>query len=455
MSDEYKLSPKYKDFLKHNAPVEFLEGTTAAGKTTVGITKFMLKVAKSKKKMHVIAAKTTGVAEKNIIQKEYGIIDVFGDLVKYNGNGDKDNKIPHIRYNTPNGEKIIYILGYDNVDKWKMALGSQFGCVLIDEINTASIDFVREICTRNDYLMATLNPDDPNLPIYSEFINCSRPLEKYRKDVPNEILEQLNSEEKENWTYWFFSFYDNASLSEEDIEKKKLSAPKGTKLYKNKILGLRGRATGLIFSNFERKNNVKSKEDVKKQIQDKKLKFVQFTAGLDTSYSQESPDTIAMTFVGITDKKEIVVLDEEVYNNKDLSTPLAPSDIAPRFFLFLEKNRKEWGFARDVFIDSADQATIMELKKFKRTNTCLYNFINSYKKVTIIDRIHFMLGWINTNGKIFYYVLDHCVNHIRELESYSWKEDKYEPEDSNDHTINSSQYAWIPFRKMIGDYKEE
>lgn len=415
----------------------------------------MLKVAKSKKKMHVIAAKTTGVAEKNIIQKEYGIIDVFGDLVRYNGNGDKDNKIPHIRYNTPNGEKIIYILGYDNVDKWKMALGSQFGCVLIDEINTASIDFVREICTRNDYLMATLNPDDPNLPIYSEFINCSRPLEKYRKDVPNEILEQLNSEEKENWTYWFFSFYDNASLSEEDIEKKKLSAPKGTKLYKNKILGLRGRATGLIFSNFERKNNVKSKEDVKKQIQDKKLKFVQFTAGLDTSYSQESPDTIAMTFVGITDKKEIVVLDEEVYNNKDLSTPLAPSDIAPRFFLFLEKNRKEWGFARDVFIDSADQATIMELKKFKRTNTCLYNFINSYKKVTIIDRIHFMLGWINTNGKIFYYVLDHCVNHIRELESYSWKEDKYEPEDSNDHTINSSQYAWIPFRKMIGDYKEE
>lgn len=455
MSDEYKLSPKYKDFLKYNAPVEALEGTTAAGKTTVGITKFMLKVAKSKKKMHVIAAKTTGVAEKNIIQKEYGIIDVFGDLVRYNGNGDKDNKIPHIRYNTPNGEKIIYILGYDNVDKWKMALGSQFGCVLIDEVNTASIDFVREISTRNDYMMMTLNPDDPNLPIYDEFINCCRPLEKYKRDVPKEIQEQLNSEEKPNWTYWFFSFYDNASLSEEDIEKKKLSAPKGTKLYKNKILGLRGRATGLIFSNFERKSNVKSKEYINKLVQDKKMKFIQFTAGLDTSYSQESPDTIAMTFLGITDKKEIVVLDEEVYNNKDLSIPLAPSDIAPRFFLFLEKNRKEWGFARDVFVDSADQATIMELKKFKRTNTCLYNFINSYKKVTIIDRIHFMLGWINTNGNIFYYVLDHCINHIRELESYSWKEDKYEPEDSNDHTINSSQYAWIPFRKMIGDYKGE
>lgn len=449
MSDEYKLSPKYLEFLKHNAPVEALEGTTAAGKTTVGITKFMLKVAKSKKKMHVIAAKTTGVAEKNIIQKEYGIMDVFGDLVRYNGNGDKDNKIPHIRYNTSNGEKIIYILGYDNVDKWKMALGSQFGCVLIDEVNTANVEFVREISTRNDYMMMTLNPDDPNLPIYSEFINCCRPLERYKKDVPNEILEQLNSEEKKNWTYWFFSFYDNASLSEADIEKKKLSAPKGTKLYKNKILGLRGRATGLIFSNFERKNNVITREKAKT------YKFIQFSAGLDTAYSESSPDTLAMTFIGITDKGKLVILNEEVYNNKNLEIPLAPSDIAPRFFYFLERNRKEWGLARDVFVDSADQATITELKKFKRTNPCVYNFINAYKKVTIIDRIHLALGWINVDNKIYYEVLNTCIEHIRELESYSWKEDKYEPEDSNDHTINSSQYAWIPFRTKIGNYKGE
>ena len=35
MSDEYKLSKKYKDFLRCKAPVEALEGTTAAGKTTV------------------------------------------------------------------------------------------------------------------------------------------------------------------------------------------------------------------------------------------------------------------------------------------------------------------------------------------------------------------------------------------------------------------------------------
>lgn len=445
----YALSEKYLDFLEHDAPVEFLEGTTAAGKTTVGIVKFMLKVADSKKKMHIIASKTTGVAEKNIIQKEFGICDVFGDLVKYNGNGDKDNKIPHIRYQTPNGEKIIYVLGYDNKDKWEMALGSQFGCVLIDEINTANIDFVREISTRNDYLMGTLNPDDPNLPIYSEFINCARPLEKYKNDVPDEIMEQLNSEEKPNWTYWFFSFYDNASLSEEDIEKKKLSAPKGTKLYKNKILGLRGRATGLIFCNFERKRNLITKQ------QAKKFRFMYFTAGLDTSYSSQSNDTIAMTFMGITDDNRLIYLDEEVYNNKNnKEIPLAPSDTAIKLVNFLEKNRKDWGLARDVFVDSADQATITELNKYKRQRPNLYNFVNSYKKVEILDRINFVLSWINSVDGVFYYVCDHCKAHIGELETYSWKEDKDEPEDANDHTINSSQYAWIPYRKRIGIYRE-
>ena len=162
-----------------------------------------------------------------------------------------------------------------------------------------------------------------------------------------------------------------------------------------------------------------------------------------------------MTFIGINDKGKLVILNEEVYNNKNLEIPLAPSDIAPRFFNFLERNRKEWGLARDAFVDSAYQATITELKKFKRTNPCVYNFLNAYKKITIIDRIHLALGWINVENKIYYEVLNTCVEHIRELESYSWKEDKYEPEDSNDHTINSSQYAWIPFRTKLGNYKGE
>lgn len=450
--EDLVLSDKYKSFLKCNAPVEFLEGTTAAGKTTVGIFKFMLKVAESKKKYHIIAAKDIGTAEKNIINKDLGIVDDFGILTEYNGNGTKDEKIPHILFHTSSGDKVVYVMGYGDKKKWQKALGGQYGCLYIDEINTADIDFIREAAMRCDYFMATLNPDDPSLPVYKEYINCSRPLSQYVDDAPKEINDMLNEEPKPGWVHWFFSFSDNLGLSKEKIQQIIMNVPKDTKLYKNKIQGLRGRATGLIFSNFTHKRNVISEETLRQLMQTKvkPIKFVVFSAGLDTAYSADSPDTISMIFEGITTDGKCIILDEEVYNNKELQIPLAPSDVVPRLIAFLERNRVKWGFARDVFIDSADQATITELKKYKRLNPCLYNFLNAYKKITIIDRIHLQLGWIFCADKVYYYVLEHCKNHIHELETYSWKDDKYEPEDANDHTINAAQYGWIPFKHKIG-----
>lgn len=449
MSNSFPLSQKYIDFINsvNNVDADFLEGTTASGKTTVGAgVKFMRMVSRSEKRSHIIAAKTTGIAEKNILQQDNGILELHKSKVAYYGNGDKDNKLPHLKFES----KTIYILGYDNRDKWELVLGSQFGCVYIDEINTANIDFVREVSTRNDYLMATLNPDDPNLPVYKEFINRSRPYKKYAGDVPMEIMQELKEESVPKWRYWFFSFRDNLSLTQEAIQKKIQSAPVGTKLYKNKIQGLRGKATGLIFPNFNRENHVVSKRWVKQQIEDGTIRFKRFTSGLDTSYSSKSPDTIAMIFQGITDDRRVITLEEKVYSNKDLTVPLAPSDTAVKYIAFLDRCCTEWGIVRDVFIDSADQATVTEIKKYKRLHPCIYNFNDSYKGVVILDRINLMLGWLQQNS---YLIVDACVEHIAEMERYSWDEDKDKPEDRNDHTINASQYSWIPYRVLIG-YEE-
>jgi PBSX family phage terminase large subunit len=446
-----ELSNKYIDFCNSRGGVsaDFLEGTTASGKTTVGATvKFMFMVSESDKKQHVIASKTTGTAEKNILQSDHGILWMYPNAT-YHGNGDKDIKIPHLKFEG----KIIYILGYDDVSKWKMVLGSQFGCVYIDEANTANIEFLREVSTRNDYLMATLNPDDPSLPVYKEFVNRSRPYNKYKADIPREILEELTEPPVPGWKYWFFTFKDNKGLTPEDIEKKKRSAPPGTKMYKNKILGLRGKATDLVFPNFDRKKHVVSKAWVKQQLKDGNIKIKKITAGLDTSYSSKSEDTIAMVYQIITECRKVITVDEKVYNNADLGTPLAPSDTVTNFIDFLERNREEWGFARDVFIDSADQATITELNKHKRLHSSIYNFIPAYKKTKIIDRINLQLSWLQQGA---YLVVEHCTEHIAELERHSWKEDKdNEPEDRNDHTINASQYGWLPYKMMIGDDTDE
>ena len=445
------LSEKYKAFLRCNAPVEFLEGTTAAGKTTVGLFKFMLKVAESPKKLHILAADDTGAAEKNIIQKDLGILDDFGVLVDYKGNGSGEYKMPHLLFHTSGGDKIIFVVGYGNKRKWKDALGGQYGCLYIDEINTADIDFVREAMMRSDYTMATLNPDDPGLPVYAEYINHARSLPEWADETPKEIIAELKEEPKPGWVHWFFSFAHNLGLSAEKLSQIMTNTPKGTKIWKNKIQGLRGKATGLIFPNFDRKKHAVTADWVKQQMASGKIKFKKFTAGMDTSYSSKSPDTIAMLFQGITEERKLITLAEKVYSNADLSTPLAPSDTAVKFVEFLERCRKDWGFAKDVFVDSADQATITELRKYKRLHGCLYNFFDAYKRVEIIDRIKLQLGWIQQGC---YLVVDTCAEHLGELDRYSWDEDKDRPEDRNDHTVNASQYGWIPYRQMIG-FEEE
>jgi hypothetical protein len=49
-----------------------------------------------------------------------------------------------------------------------------------------------------------------------------------------------------------------------------------------------------------------------------------------------------------------------------------------------------------------------------------------------------------------YFVTEDCRALIDEMNAYSWKTDKHEPEDRNDHAINADQYSWIPFKERIG-----
>lgn len=447
------LSPKFKAFLRHQTKMEVLEGTTAAGKTTVGAYKFLCMVMASPKQMHILAAEDTGTAEKNIIQKDLGVTDLFpASLVEYHGNGSSQYKMPHLIVHTSRGDKVVFVIGYRDRTRWKDALGGQYGCLYIDEINTANMDFIRESVMRADYVMATLNPDDPDLPVYKEYINRCRPLPQWRSGTPKEILAELKEPEHPGWVHWFFSFEDNAGLSREKKEQIIGNVPEGTKLWKNKILGLRGKATGLVFPNFDRRRHTMKKADLKKRLDPKAeapVIFDRFTSGLDTSYSAQSQDTVAMTFQGITKDGTLYILEEQVLNNAEVHEPFAPSDIAERYVEFLSRCARDWGMFRNVFVDSADQATLMELAKYKRTNPCPFIFNGSYK-IPIIDRINLQLGWIETGH---YIVLDHCTEHMHELDTYSYT-DKGVPEDGHDHTVNSCQYGWIPYQAQIGNNRK-
>ena len=153
--NSFPLSQKYLDFINtvDNVDADFLEGTTASGKTTVGAgVKFMRMVSRSRKKLHIIASKTTGTAEKNIIQQDNGILDIHPNA-KYYGNGDKDYKIPHIGWNsleikkqTPifenvkNGEYVYFVHSYYAADcESSVTAVSDYGAPLTASVQAGNI----------------------------------------------------------------------------------------------------------------------------------------------------------------------------------------------------------------------------------------------------------------------------------------------------------------------------
>ena len=145
-SERLVLSDKYKAFLQCDAPAEFLEGTTAAGKTTVGLFKFILKVAESKKKLHILAADDTGAAEKNIIQKDLGILDDFGPLVEYKGNGSGEYKIISCSMHTAAIKLFLLSVMETSESGRTLWAASMAVCTLMRSTPRTSILFVRHPC---------------------------------------------------------------------------------------------------------------------------------------------------------------------------------------------------------------------------------------------------------------------------------------------------------------------
>lgn len=376
-----------------------------------------------------------------MINPERGIIDVFGAFVDYKGAGDANIKLSHIKFITPKGLKIIYVCGYGDKKRWEKALGGQLGCLYIDEINIGDMEFIRESAHRCEYELTSSNPDDPNLDVYKEYINRSRPLEKYRDRYPDELLGQLNEPEVQGWVHWYFTFDDNLGLSEEVKQDKINALAPGTKIYKNKILGLRGKATGLAF-NYTKKNII-TKEEAKK------LNFKRFSVGVDTSYSKKTHDKLTFVLIGITADKKCVILKTRSMNNKDRAVPFAPSDVIPMLVMFLEECKEEWGFARTVFIDSADQATIAEAQKSKRISNLVYDFVGAWKKTKNITRVQLQQSWLHTGD---FLIVEECKDYLEEMNVYGFDEDG-KLEDANDHVIQGGQYAWLPYKKEIGNWE--
>ena len=153
-----------------------------------------------------------------------------------------------------------------------------------------------------------------------------------------------------------------------------------------------------------------------------------------------------MIFSGITTTGKYVILEERTLNNKGKEISLSPSDMAKDIDKWFIECCSKWGNLNTLFIDSADAGTISEVRKFIRENARSYSAIESWKKLTQLDRVNLVNGWIKNEE---YLIVEECKNIIQEHNYRVWTE-KDEPEDANNHGHDASAYAWQPYKYMIG-----
>lgn len=452
-----KLSPKFQDFVSRldieneHIEMEVLEGQTHAGKTTIGVgLKFILLCSLSKKKIHLLVGYTLGKLETTIIHKDNGILEIakqLGYRIEYFDRGGHGYRLAHliIYGHTPDEDKIVLCAGYGDTSKWKDILGNQYGIVAVDEANIADMEFLRELSIRRDYWMFTLNPDAPELPIYSEFINHCRPLKEYEEQYPKELLDQLYSQPaNDGYLHWYFTMDDNAALTEEKKQQIVNSLDPNSKVYRNKVLGIRGRSEGLVFEEFTDNKIIKIEEF--KYLPNEMVARV--LCGLDSGLNNDATALVTML---LTTAGRLIVLPSFYYLPKvgSNSNSQQALNIAKWLDFWLPKFGIKIANAVQIIGDSAaiTQDLIYEINLRTQFSACkvekkdILKDTQRVKSIIAKDDYFYIIDAGYRNPLNPNEVVGRTDMFIVELQNKVWDKKKNQPEDGNDHCIDAFKYG--------------
>jgi hypothetical protein len=188
------------------------------------------------------------------IQNETSFFNLFKPICNYVRAGEGGARIK-VSMGAGRKDKTIYLVGYDNKKRWRSILGLTIHGFNIEEINIADDEFISEAFIRvfrnGGFMYATCNGGDPDTPVYVDYMNKGRPLEKYAQQVPKETWEELNrSEPSESFRYYFFTFDDNPTMTIEQRTNLINNTPKDSYQWKTKIIGIRGIREGVIYAEY-------------------------------------------------------------------------------------------------------------------------------------------------------------------------------------------------------------
>lgn len=375
----FHFGQKHKDYIRQceSCMYNVAEGAVRAGKTIDNVFAFAHALKSTKDRIHLATGSTVGNAKLNIGDANgFGLEWIFRGQChwgKYKDNEALFVKGPDTRHQ----QRIILFAGGSKADSYKRIRGNSYGMWIATEINIHHMNTIREafnrtIAANNRKIFWDLNPDNPNAPIYKEYID------KYAKQAKDgELIGGYN--------YMHCTLYDNINLTEERLREIESQYAPGSIWYLQDIKGMRVTAQGLIYRQFA--------EDVNSAMHrfrrtEKPKDIMEIVLGVDFGGSGSGH---AFSATAITrGYNEVVSLAAERHLCQDENgnqIEIDPEQLGRLFVDFCLKVVNLYGYITVVYCDSAEQTLILGIKASLRKAGLGWIRVENALKEQINDRI--------------------------------------------------------------------
>lgn len=377
---EYHFSEKHKEYIRNCRKCEFnvAEGAVRAGKTVDNVLAFAEELKTTPDLIHLATGSTVGNAKLNIgVCNGLGLENIFRGQCHWGKY--KDNEALFVKGpDTGWKQKIVIFAGGAKEDSFKRIRGNSYGMWIATEINLHHEKTIKEA---NNRLLAAkrlkifwdLNPDNPQHPIYTQYIDRYRDM-------------QMAGEFPGGYNYMHCTIYDNITITPERLRAIESRYDKNSIWYMRDIKGMRVVASGLIYRRFA--DDVSAKQYSFRRAE-KPKDIMEINLGIDFGGSSSGH---SFTATAITRGfQNVVPLASERIPCKDQNgnvIEIDPETLGSRFCDFAQKIISRYGYVTTVYADSAEQTLIAGIRSSLRKHGMGWIRVENALKAEINDRIN-------------------------------------------------------------------
>ena len=375
-------------FQQSNARINIFEGSVRAGKSFIGLVRWIEFCRSGPKGALIICGRTDKTIKRNIINP---LQDMVGNSVQYFA-GKGEVKM---------FDRTMYVIGANDDRAEAKIRGSEFAGALIDELTLLPENFVKMLLSRlsipNASLFASTNPDSP--------------FHWVKRDI-------IDRQEELNCKVFSYTIDDNPSLSEEF--KNELKKEYQGLWYKRYIEGKWVMAEGAVYDFFDEEIHV---------IEEKPGIADYYIVGID--YGTTNPCVFTMIGHSGATYPNTWLEKEYYYDSKKEQRQKSDYDYIQDLIKFMD------GFnVKYIYVDPSAASFKQEMRRNE-----IYNVRDAKNDVT--SGIRFQ-GQLLTNGA--YKICRCCVESIKEYTNYVWDSKASDrgidqPVKKNDHSNDSQRYA--------------